>query len=146
MTREEAINLLDNLIGMVDDSQSNDYDTALRMGIDALKADRGGDLIRRQDAIRAVMTDVRTERTDCLFHANMICKRIDDIPSAEQKKCEYEVAFRAGECEMFYRLTSVEYGKECYFHQDNGTVYSRISCKTLPKFEDAVKEWCEYVE
>ena len=40
------------------------------------------DLISRQDAIRAVMTDVRTERTDCLFHANMICKRIDDLPSA----------------------------------------------------------------
>ena len=41
------------------------------------------DLISRRDAIRAVMTDVRTERTECLFHANMICKRIEDLPSAE---------------------------------------------------------------
>ena len=38
MDRQTAINLLDNLVGMVDDSQENDYDTALKMGIEALKA------------------------------------------------------------------------------------------------------------
>ena len=38
MDKRTAINLLDNLIGMVDDSQENDYDTALKMGIEALKA------------------------------------------------------------------------------------------------------------
>lgn len=37
MTPDEAINLLDNLIGMVEDNQQNDYDTALKMGISALK-------------------------------------------------------------------------------------------------------------
>lgn len=39
MDKRTAINLLDNLIGMVDDSQENDYDTALKIGIEALKAD-----------------------------------------------------------------------------------------------------------
>lgn len=39
MTNKEAINLLDNLLGMVEDNQNNDYDTALHMGIDALKAE-----------------------------------------------------------------------------------------------------------
>lgn len=38
MDRQTAENLLDNLLGMVDDSQENDYDTALKMGIEALKA------------------------------------------------------------------------------------------------------------
>ena len=38
MDKLTAINLLDNLIGMVDDNQENDYDTALKMGIEALKA------------------------------------------------------------------------------------------------------------
>ena len=33
MTREEAIDLLDNLIGMVDDNHGSDYDGALRMAI-----------------------------------------------------------------------------------------------------------------
>lgn len=37
MNTEKAIDLLDNLIGMVDDNQNNDYDTALHMAIDALK-------------------------------------------------------------------------------------------------------------
>ena len=36
MTREEAIELLDNLIGMVEDNHEADYDTALKMAIDAL--------------------------------------------------------------------------------------------------------------
>ena len=39
MDKQTAANLLDNLVGMVDDSQENDYDTALKMGIEALKAD-----------------------------------------------------------------------------------------------------------
>lgn len=37
MTNEEAIELLDNLIGMLSDNQDNDYDTALKMGINALE-------------------------------------------------------------------------------------------------------------
>lgn len=39
MTNKEAINLLDNLIGMVDDNQNSDYDQALHMGINLLKAE-----------------------------------------------------------------------------------------------------------
>lgn len=38
MDRKEAADLLDNLIGMVDDSHGADYDTALKMGIEALSA------------------------------------------------------------------------------------------------------------
>lgn len=37
MEREEAIDLLDNLIGLIEDNQSNDYDCALRMAIEALR-------------------------------------------------------------------------------------------------------------
>ena len=37
MTNKEAINLLDNLLGMVEDNQNSDYDKALKMAIDALK-------------------------------------------------------------------------------------------------------------
>ena len=37
MTREEAINLLDNLIGMIEDNHNSDYDTAFRMAIKALE-------------------------------------------------------------------------------------------------------------
>ena len=37
MTRETAIDLLDNLKGMIEDSQGNDYDKAFRMAIESLK-------------------------------------------------------------------------------------------------------------
>ena len=37
MTNEEAINLLDNLIGMIEDTHNSDYDTAFKMAIKALK-------------------------------------------------------------------------------------------------------------
>lgn len=36
MTRKEAIDLLDNLIGMVEDNHNSNYDTALQMAIKAL--------------------------------------------------------------------------------------------------------------
>ena len=39
MDKQKAVDLLDNLVGMVEDSQENDYDTALKMAIEALKAD-----------------------------------------------------------------------------------------------------------
>ena len=40
MSRKEAIELLDNLIGMVDDNHGSDYDTALHMAINSLKTDK----------------------------------------------------------------------------------------------------------
>ena len=37
MEIKEAIELLDNLLGMIEDSQGNDYDAALHMAISALE-------------------------------------------------------------------------------------------------------------
>lgn len=37
MTNQEAIALLDNLIGMIEDNHGSDYDSAIRMAIDALE-------------------------------------------------------------------------------------------------------------
>ena len=56
MDKERAIDLLDNLIGMIEDNQGNDYDTAFRMAIEALKAQlflegTTSDLISRQQAL-----------------------------------------------------------------------------------------------
>ena len=48
MTREEAIDLLDNLIGMVEDNHNSNYDTALQMAIKALEQEPCEDAISRQ--------------------------------------------------------------------------------------------------
>lgn len=37
MTKEQAIDLLDNLIGFIEDSHGSDYDQALKMAIKALE-------------------------------------------------------------------------------------------------------------
>ena len=37
MTREESIDLLDNLIGMIEDNHNSDYDKALKMAIKSLE-------------------------------------------------------------------------------------------------------------
>lgn len=39
MTRDEAIELLEDVIGCIEDNQGRDYDTAFRMAIEALKAE-----------------------------------------------------------------------------------------------------------
>lgn len=38
MTNQESIDLLDNLIGMIEDNHGSDYDSAIRMAIDALES------------------------------------------------------------------------------------------------------------
>ena len=51
MTREErekAIDLLDNLVGMIEDNQDNDYDFALKKCIEALKQEDVIDKIRAE--------------------------------------------------------------------------------------------------
>ena len=40
MTTEKAIDLLDNLLGMVSDSRGGDYDEAIKMAIKALSHKR----------------------------------------------------------------------------------------------------------
>ena len=48
MTDEKAKELLSNLIGMVEDNQENDYDTALKIGIDAIESKK---IIRCKDCV-----------------------------------------------------------------------------------------------
>ena len=48
--------------------------------------------------------------------------------------------FERGKFEMFDLITSVYYGKQYYFLQDNGMVYSRESGKEIV-MDDAVSEF-----
>ena len=50
-------------------------------------------------------------------------------------------AFDDGEWSMFERITSAYYGKQCYFPEPNGTVYSRLYGETLDSKEYAYKEF-----
>lgn len=54
MTNQEAIDLLDNLIGMIEDNHGSDYDSAIRMAIDVLK--NQPEIIRCKDCKYSDMT------------------------------------------------------------------------------------------
>lgn len=46
------------------------------------------------------------------------------------------------EWELFNLLSSAFYGQQCYFKQDDGTVYSRATCEYL-SFDQAIDEFAE---
>lgn len=52
--------------------------------------------------------------------------------------------FERGEWEMFVMLSSAWHGKQYYFMQDNGIVYSRESGKYMT-FDDAVAEFANRI-
>lgn len=63
MDKQTAIDLLDNLLGMVEDNHDSDYDVALHMGIDALKM---------QLSIESTTFPVDGEPLDCISRQQAI--------------------------------------------------------------------------
>lgn len=53
---------------------------------------------------------------------------------------DVKVAYDAGEWYMFARITGVYHGKQYYFLQEDGMVYSRHSCKYMSR-EEAYQEF-----
>lgn len=52
--------------------------------------------------------------------------------------------YKQGEWDMFNLITSVEYGKQYYFLENNGMVYSRKSHKYMTieqAYEEYLKGW-----
>ena len=54
-------------------------------------------------------------------------------------------SYKFGQWTMFRLISSVYYGKECYFKQDNGVIYSRISSSYLANIDEAVNEFLDYI-
>jgi hypothetical protein len=55
----------------------------------------------------------------------------------------YKNGYDKGEWEMFSLITSAYFGKQYYFLEDNGTVYSRLSHKALATKQDAYNEFLD---
>lgn len=88
MTREEAIDLLDNLIGMVEDNHNSDYDTALQMGIKALEQepiDYKAQYEKFSKKTEIVISQLRTDRDRLLDVLDKIRAEIMDTGAYEQE-------------------------------------------------------------
>ena len=77
MTREESIDLLDNLIGMVEDNHNSDYDTALHMAIKALEQEPCEDCISREKARQFLYERLDRLNDDELY--DIFSRIIDDM-------------------------------------------------------------------
>ena len=53
--------------------------------------------------------------------------------------------YKQGEWDMFERISSVWYGKQYYFLDDDGTVYSRLTHKNMSR-EEAFAEFLKLLE
>lgn len=101
MTNEEAINLLDNLVGMVEDNHNSDYDKALKMGIEALKK-------------QSIFEQIKWERDVALEQLESIGvglgRKMDDVKEAMEKQIpkkpkENIVGIYCPECKHFFSGT-----------------------------------------
>lgn len=63
------------------------------------------------------------------------------IKALKYDRQEYDRGYADGKWEMFSLITSVFYGKGCYFLDGDGMVYSRWSGKTLRNIDEALNEW-----
>lgn len=75
----------------------------------------------------------------CPYEANgcgTIC-----IPAVTADAFAYIQQLEAKVWEVFETITSTYYGKQYYFLQDDGTVYSRYSGESMT-FEQAMDEFC----
>lgn len=94
MDRQDAIDLLDNLIGMVDDNHGSDYDAALRMGIEALKAEEPEYAIEMQEAdIDETMKRLRDARVTILPSAEPKLSRIEQELHGKTPEEQYEFIY-----------------------------------------------------
>ena len=102
MKRQDAIDLLENLVGMVDDNQGSDYDTALKMGIEALQKEPCEDAVSRaavdeylSNLLSDYLYDEERERLE-QFSAWLW----DELPSVtpQQEPCEER---EKGECPFY---------------------------------------------
>lgn len=52
--------------------------------------------------------------------------------------------YQQGEWDMFELISSAWYGKQMYFREMGGMVYSRVTCKTMQQ-DEAVNEFLEMI-
>ena len=127
MTNAAAIDLLDNLILMMfEDDYESDYDTALRMAIDALKTQADTDTVSRQAARMCLTGDV----TDMSIaqYIKMVDKRLEQLPPSPSRpsvsdcwgcncpKMDRESARPKGEWRLAWKGTIAEglFCSECH--------------------------------
>ena len=56
----------------------------------------------------------------------------------------YKDRFKDGQWDVFELITSAYFGKQYYFVQNDGSIYSRYSHKCM-SFDEAMIEFCSFI-
>lgn len=64
-------------------------------------------------------------------------ERMDDIKAKLASPSGFEV---------LDQLSSMYWGKQMYFEEDSGVIYSRHSCRNFPTLQDALNEFAKILE
>ena len=105
----------------------------------------------RYDGICHALQKTQYSKTDCpLVSVPQQCKYWDSEsnccalhrPSAQQERNVSER--NAGEWDMFELITSTWYGKQYYFKESSGIVYSRASDKYM-SVDEAIREFLDAI-
>jgi ATP-dependent protease HslVU (ClpYQ) peptidase subunit len=122
MSNDQAIDLLDNLIGMIEDNHESDYDTAFKMAIKALKQEPCEDAISRYDAIRAIEEKAkRIKNEDTLNGLAGAVGILFDLPPVKQEP----------KTEQFVKWVATEIFDEMWEY--NKDSFAEIACRKLEK-------------
>ena len=92
-----------------------------------------------EDALSAANIDEGRVRVVCQYHVNVDEKEL--VKALKYDRGQYQ----QGMWDMFEFITSAWYGKQMYFKEADGRVYSRLSRKTMCQ-SDAVSEFLDMGE
>lgn len=141
MEVKEAVDLLDNLVGMVEDSHGADYDTALRMGIEALTS-KPTDCISRRAALNMKFSNGIPEDGVLYVPYREVKRNLEELPVAQPEPIRINL-------NEPIKVKLTDWGKEIYYHKYDRTnqIAGREICKPrLPREDEngytEFQLWC----
>ena len=153
MTNEQAVDLLDNLIGFVEDSRGNDYDSALKMAIEALSAqpepswDCEKCMMEHTDEMEKLEAELAIAKSKQPEPCEDAISRQAAIDALEEERCPCESDYDEGYLSMLDKaiwimkdwLSSAEpeRKKGRWIDQDDGAFYpvECSECRKIPLFD-----------
>ena len=116
MDKQTAIDLLDNLLGMIEDNHESDYDTAIKMGIDALQSNAPNvlsvlDCVERQAAVDAIRAKDDYSNVAVALGLGKAITAICELPSVQPQQVtgklnpEQPEIIRCEECRYYTAKT-----------------------------------------
>ena len=101
-----------------------------------------------QSPIELICKNIQQKIDDYAFNAigelSVNVNKDELMRALKYDRGQYDKGYADGEWEMFTLITSAFYGKEYYFMQDDGIVYSRASCEYMKK-DDAISEFLRVI-